>query len=98
MPRKKSNQSKHDSEVKKVALEFKKKGFDVDADIPGFKRPKPIKHYIPDVVAKKGHQKKIVEVETPDSKGTPRDKAQQRTFRSEANKKANTTFRRKIAK
>lgn len=98
MPRKKVQQSKHDSMVRKEALEFKKKGYDVAADISGYRKPGIFNGYRPDVVATKDGQKKIVEIETPDSKGTLRDKAQNRAFRNAADRNENMTFRRKITK
>ena len=67
MARSKRSQSKHDAEVKRTAAKFKEQGFDVKADLRGFSRPDTIGGYRPDVVATKGRQREIVEVETPDS-------------------------------
>lgn len=96
MPRSKKTQSKHDTEVKQIAKELKEKGFDVQADVSGFPRPDTIKGFRPDVIAIKGKQKRIIEVETPDSVKSARDLKQQKAFRNEADKDKDTTFRRKI--
>jgi len=50
----------------------------------------------PDVVAKKGKQRKIVEVETPDSVDSARDQSQQRAFRNAARRSDKTTFKRVV--
>lgn len=98
MPRSKKSQSKHDSEVRKTAKELKAKGFDVHADISGFPKPETIHGFRPDVIAKKGRKKIVVEVETPDSVKSARDLKQQKAFRAQANGNQNTTFKRKIAR
>ena len=67
MGRSKRSQSKHNAQVKQIAQKLQKQGYDVQADIKGFSQPKTIGGYRPDVIAKKGNQRKIVEVETPDS-------------------------------
>ncbi len=96
MPRSKKSQSKHNAEVQRIANQFKKQGFEVKADISGFSKPNTISGYRPDVVAMKGKQRKIIEVETPDSVDSARDRKQQQAFRRAANLSKNTTFRRKI--
>lgn len=96
MPRSKKAQSKHDTKVKQIAKELKEKGFNVHADVSGFPRPDTIKGYRPDVIAEKGKQKRIIEVETPDSVKSARDLKQQKAFRNEADKNKDTTFRREI--
>lgn len=98
MPRKKASQSKHDAKVRDVANTFKTQGYKVSADVNGFPQPGSISGYRPDVVAQKGNQRKIVEVETPDSVNSTRDKAQHNAFRQAAKKSENTTFTRRIAK
>jgi len=97
MARSKRSQSSHDSVVRNEANNLKKQGFSVKADIPGFPRPHTIRGYRPDIDASKREQRKILEVETQDSKDGDRDKAQRKAFRDEANKKEDTTFRRIIA-
>ncbi len=95
MPRSKLSQSKHNVEVKRVATQFEEKGYDVKADIGGYSKPGTFGGYRPDVVAKKGRERKIVEVETPDSVGSARDVSQQKAFMQVAKLK-NTTFRRTV--
>ena len=96
MARTKRSQSKHDAEVKRIAIEFEKKGYDVKADIQGYSRPETIGGYRPDVFAQKGKKRKIVEVETSESVKCARDVAQQQAFRNAANRSNNTTFKRTI--
>lgn len=98
MARKKGSQSKHDAEVRRIAKSEEKKGYEVEADIKGYPKPKAINRRRPDVIARKGHKRKIYEVETPDSKGTRRDLEQQKVFKKVAKRSKNTTFTRKIAK
>lgn len=98
MARSKSSQSKHDAEVRRQAKRLEKQGFDVSADLKGYKQPRSIGGYRPDVVAKKGGQRKIVEVETPDSVATTRDQQQQQAFRRSADRSNKTTFRRIVTK
>ena len=94
--RTKKSQSKHDAKVEEIAKEFKAKGYDVEADIPGYPKPGTVGGVRPDVVARKGTERKIVEVETPESKDSARDRKQQREFRAAAKRSKNTTFRRVI--
>ena len=98
MPRSKSSQSKHDREVEKIAKAYERKGFKVKADLPGYEKPGTIGSYRPDVVAKKGHLRKIVQVETPDLVGYARDQQQQRAFRNAAKRSVRTAFQRKVTK
>ena len=98
MPRRKSSQSKHDREVRRTANSLKRKGFKVEADVSGFDRPDSIRGYRPDVVARKGWKRVIVEVETPDSVNSVRDVRQQQAFKAAAKTAKHTSFRRKIAK
>jgi len=96
MARSKKAQSEHDKKVRQEARKLKQKGYDVSADVSGFPQPKTIGGYRPDVIGQKGRERKIIEVETPNSKGTARDKKQQQAFRNTANRSKNTTFRRTI--
>ncbi len=96
MPRSKLSQSKHNVEVKRVATQYEEKGYDVKADIRGYSKPSTFRGYRPDVVAKKGRERKIVEVETPDSVGSARDVSQQKAFKQVAKLFKNTTFRRTV--
>ena len=96
MARSRKSQSKHDKRVGKVARRYEAQGFDVKADVGGFSRPGTIGGYRPDVVAKKGRERKIVEVETPESVDCARDVKQQQAFRQAAGRSVDTTFRRDI--
>ncbi len=98
MARTQKFQSEHDALVRELAREFKDKGYAVEADVSGFSRPATIGGYRPDIVAKKGEARKIVEVETPDSVDSARDTQQQQAFRNTASKSKNTTFSRKVTK
>ncbi len=98
MARSKTSQTKHDAAVRRIANEFKKKGYDVKADVSGFRKPDTIRGHRPDVVAKKGRERKIVEVETPDSVGTARERGQQQAFRQSAKSSDKTTFERRVTK
>lgn len=98
MARSNRSQSKHDAEVRRTANEFEHRGYKVKADVKGFAKPDTIGGYRPDVVATKGRERKIVEVETRDSVGSGRDQKQQGAFRRAAKRSANTTFSRKVTK
>jgi Holliday junction resolvase len=97
MPRSKQSQSKHDTKVRQIAKEMEQKGFKVQADISGYKRPKTIGGYRPDVMAVKGSDIKIIEVETPDSLKSARDIGQQKAFRQAAKQSQNTAFRKIVS-
>lgn len=94
--RSKRSQSQHDRKVRQIARDFEKNGFDVKADVQGFSRPDTIGGYRPDVVATKGRERKIVEVETTESKDSTRDRNQKKAFRKAANRSKYTTFTRRI--
>jgi len=97
MARSKRSQATHDKKVRQEASKLKRQGFDVSADVQGFPKPETIGGYRPDIIATKGKQRRIIEVETVESKNTARDKGQQSAFRHVANRSENTTFRRVIA-
>ena len=90
--------TEHDKKVRSTANRYKKSGWQVRADISGYKRPNSIGKYkrIPDVVAKKGKKVRIFEVETPKSMKT--DRAQRSTFMKHAANKTNTSFKVLVAK
>ena len=98
MARTKKGQAVHDKNVLREANKLKRQGFDVEADLPGFDKPSTLGGFTPDVVARKGKQRKIVEVETPESVDSARDKKQQQAFRQASKRSENTTFRRVITK
>ena len=96
--RTKTAQSAHDAEVRRVAKQLKGQGYDVTADVRGYPQPKTIGGYRPDVVGKRGGQRRIVEVETSESVDTKRDLGQQRAFEQAANRSKDTTFSRRVVK
>lgn len=81
MPRSKKSQSKHDSTVRKLAKQYKDKGYDVDADVSKLNRPDTIRGVRPDLRVRKSGHETAIEVETPDSKDTKRDQKQQKAFK-----------------
>ena len=92
------SQSRHDAEVRRLAKSFEKRRYEVKADISGFQRPDTLGGYRPDVVAMKGTERRIIEIETPESVDSARDLKQQRAFKSAAKRSVQTTFTRKIVK
>ena len=94
--RPKGSQSTHDAEVSREAKKLKDQGYDVKADIRGYPQPDTIGGFRPDVVGKKGLERKIIEVETPESVDSARDRKQQQAFRKSAKRSKNTTFLRKV--
>lgn len=96
MKRSRKSKTKHDAKVLSIARKLERQGFDVKADIRGYKQPDIIRGFRPDVVGIKGHQRKIHEIETPDSVDSARDKKQQKAFRQAADGSKNSTFKRTI--
>jgi len=94
MKRSKSTQSKHDKAVRKIAGGYKSQGWKVHADIPNHSKPRTIYGKIPDVIATKGKQTRIVEVETKSSLKS--DVSQRRTFRRFASQSNKRKFRTKV--
>ena len=92
------SQSRHDAEVRRLAKSFEKRRYEVKADVSGFQRPDTLGGYRPDVVAMKGRERRIIEIETPESVDSDRDLKQQRAFKSAAKRSVQTTFTRKIVK
>lgn len=90
------SQSKHDAEVRREAKKLKDQGYDVKADVRGYPQPDTIGGFRPDVVGKKGRERKIIEVETEESVDSARDLKQQKAFRDSAKRSKSTTFRRKV--
>lgn len=91
--RSKQSQSEHDRAVREIASTLKKQQWHVEADIPGFDRPKPIgeKHRIPDVIARKHGAERLIEVETAQTMASDRD--QHATFRRSVAQKPRSTFK-----
>ena len=96
MARSVKQQSRHDAEVARIARSYEREGYDVKADIKGYPQPDTIGGYRPDVVAKKGTTRKIVEVETTASVNSARDQKQQATFQYAAKRSKATSFIRKV--
>ena len=96
MARNQNSQSKHDNEVRKIADSYKRRGYDVAADILGYKKPPTISGYRPDVTAKKHSHTTTVEIETKDSVDSTRDLAQQKAFKNAAKKSPTKHYVRKV--
>jgi len=92
--RDKDSQSKHDKKVQSLAKNLEKQGFSVQADIPGYDKPTSFAGMRPDVIGRKGKERKIYEVETSDSVDTARDQKQQEKFKQVADRNPKTTFKR----
>jgi hypothetical protein len=90
------SQTKHDRKVLERARALREQGFNVRADIPGFKKPDSIHGRRPDIEARKhGEPKVIEEIETPRS--LKKDRPQQRVFEKYADKK-DIKFKVRLAK
>lgn len=93
MPRGKSkDNTAHDRKVGRLAAEYEKVGYTVQASTGRRPDPQPVGRSgrIPDVIATKHGRTKIIEVETPRS--LKKDKAQLETFARYAAKKGNVSF------
>ncbi len=94
--RSRKTQSQHDAEVSRLAQQLQSQGYKVEADLKGFPKPDTIGGVRPDVVAKKGRERQIIEVETPESADGARAQRQAQQFRAAAKRSKSTTFKRKI--
>ena len=92
--RTKQGQKKHDTGVANSANWYKARGYKVEADLPGEKKPKNIGGFVPDLIAKKNSKEIIVEVET--KKTAKTDTEQQAAFKKYANNSSQRTFKKKI--
>jgi hypothetical protein len=92
--RNKHSQSKHDKKVESLAKNLEKHGFSVQADITGYNKPTTFGGMRPDVIGRKGKERRIYEVETPDSVNSARDQKQQEEFKDVADRNPKTTFKR----
>lgn len=61
----KIGQAKHDNRVQQRLDSLKEQGFRVKADLPGRARPPKVGGVIPDILAKRGNQIIVEEIETP---------------------------------
>ncbi len=86
------SQSKHDQAVKKRAEQLQRQGFEVEADLKGWNQPGTIRGVRPDIDARKGQQRVIVEVETPESQDDGRAQRQERAFEGAAKRSPTTRF------
>jgi hypothetical protein len=89
-------QTKHDEGVQSSAEYYESQGFDVQADIQGYPKPKAIDGRRPDLIATKGHETVIVEHETLES--LPKDKDQRKTFKDYAETHEGVRFRTRVVK
>jgi len=71
-------------------------GYNVSADVRGFRKPKLISGKRPDMMVRKGNKEKVIEVETPSSHN--RDKNQRKIFRKYTNESKNRSFRTIISR
>ena len=96
--RKKSDQTCHDSAVRRSAGMLRANGWNVKADVSGYKQPDSIcvdnTCKRPDIVAKKEGHTKIIEWETPNS--YDKDREQHSVFRKYARRHNNTSSSVKI--
>ena len=92
--RSKHSQSAHDRKVESLAKNLEKQGFSIQADISGYDKPTSFGGMRPDVIGRKGKERKIYEVETPDSADNARDLKQQEAFKEVADRNPKTTFKR----
>lgn len=92
-----ARQSKHDAKVERDAKAFIRKGFDVKADLKGFKKPPAIgkNKLVPDIFASKPGKVIIEEVETPETNA--RDAAQHEAFQRSADRRKGGEFIVRIA-
>jgi len=72
MPRTRRSQTCHDSSVRRRAVGLKANGWNVKANISEFSRPFTLNGSRPDIDATKGRQRRIVEVETKNSRNKDR--------------------------
>lgn len=75
-----AEQSKHDLHIYRWASFLDCKGWFVKADICGWNKPPVINGYRPDILAKKESKKKLIEVETKNTKNSLHALSQERAF------------------
>ncbi len=92
--RTKIGQKQHDEAVLRSVKWYEGQGYKVKADLPGYDKPKKIKGYVPDWIAKKGKEEIIGEVETKET--NEKDKGQQVAFKEYAERKKMREFKKKI--
>jgi len=92
--RTKRGQAKHDKSVLRSAEWYESKGYGVAADLPGYKKPKTIGGFRPDIIAKKSKKEFVIEVET--KQISKRDEKQHKAFSDYAQKSRRRDFRKKV--
>ena len=73
LKRGKIGQAKHDKKVQQRLDHYKDKGYSVKADLPGRAKPQKIGGRIPDIIAKKGSDLIVEEIETASTMNSDRD-------------------------
>ncbi|RKU12241.1 hypothetical protein C6501_11235 [Candidatus Poribacteria bacterium] len=98
MSRQSRNQSAHDNRVRTLANQLRNEGWKVQADLPNFNQPDPIGKdaRIPDILATRGEQIKIIEVETPTTLDSHQE--QHSTFKRSAAQRENAEFELVVTK
>ena len=96
MARSKKSQSTHNTTVKRLAKQYKQKGYMVKADIEGWRKPDTIKGVRPDIMAEKSGHRTAVEVETKNSVNSKRDLQQQKAFRNWSKDSASKHYKRVV--
>lgn len=94
MPRSHREKVQHDTMVKRIAHQYERKGYDVEADVKGYEQPETVRGVRPDLKLKKGSHTTLVEVETPSSVDTKRDLEQQKAFKNWSKDSDTKHFRR----
>ena len=84
------NQTCHDISVLRRASGLQANGWKVKADISGFPKPSTLNGSRPDIDATKGKRRRIIEVETQDTKR--KNRQQHKNLRNYANSHKNTRF------
>ncbi len=98
MARSKKEQNQHDRIVKKMAKEYEEKGYEVQADVEGWKQPGTIGGLRPEKKKKKKGHQTVVEIETPGSLDGKRDQEQQKAFKKWSNRASGKHFRKIVTK
>lgn len=96
MKRSRSQQSRHDARVRKIAGGYKSQGWNVQADISGYSKPGTIFNKRPDIRARKGAKERIVEVETKSSLRA--DANQRKAFKRFSNLSRKRRFRTSVVR
>ena len=74
-------QARHDAMVKLQAARYRSLGYLVAAEIAGWQAPEPVEGLVPDLVATRGDEVVVVEVETEDTLAGKEYLAEHKAFR-----------------